>query len=80
MSVVPMSAPRMTPRDWRNVISPAETNPMSISVVAEDDWMSAVTRAPAPTAASRFRVMLVSRWRRWPPAARCRPSPDSCIP
>ncbi len=80
VKVVPMSAPRITPSDWRNVMSPAETKPISISVVADEDWMSAVTSAPEPTAARRFRVMLVSRCRRWPPAARCRPSPMSCIP
>src|SRR6266542_3413102 len=79
VNVVPMSAPRMTPRDWGNESSPAETNPMSIRVVADEDWIMAVTSAPEPTAARRFRVMLVSRWRRWPPAARCSPSPMSCM-
>jgi hypothetical protein len=33
-------------------------------VVAEEDWMRAVTRAPAPTAERRVRVMLVRRCRR----------------
>jgi hypothetical protein len=70
----------MTPSDWRKVMSPAETKPISMSVVADEDWMRAVTRAPAATADSRVRVMLVRRWRRCPPDARCRPSPDSCIP
>ena len=61
MAVVPMSAPRITPSDWGNVTRPAETNPISIRVVADDDWMIAVTSAPDATAASRVRVMLVSR-------------------
>ena len=61
MNVVPMSAPRITPSDCRKETSPAETNPISMRVVAEEDWMRAVTTAPDPTAASRFRVMLVSR-------------------
>ena len=43
-----MSAPRMKPSDWRNDKSPAETNPISISVVADEDWMTAVTSAPEP--------------------------------
>jgi hypothetical protein len=80
VKVVPMSAPRITPRDWRKVMRPADTNPISMRVVAEDDWINAVTSAPAATAEKRLRVMLVRRWRSWPPAARCRPSPDSCIP
>ena len=37
VNVVPMSAPRMTPRVCRNVINPAETNPISIKVVAAED-------------------------------------------
>ena len=56
-----MSAPRMTPRDWRKVRRPADTKPMSIRVVAEEDWIRAVTSAPEHTAARRVRVMLVSR-------------------
>ena len=52
-----MSAPRMTPSDWRKVTRPAETKPISISVVADEDWMSAVTSAPEPTAARRVRVI-----------------------
>ena len=80
VTVVPMSAPRITPSDCGNVTSPAETKPMSIRVVADEDWMIDVTSAPEATAARRVRVMLVSRWRRWPPAARCRPSPMSCMP
>ncbi len=80
MKVVPMSAPRITPSDWRKVTSPADTKPISISVVAEEDWMSIVASAPENTADSRVRVMLVRRCLRWPPAARCSPSPHSCMP
>ncbi len=61
VKVVPMSAPRMTPSDCRKVRRPADTKPMSIRVVAEEDWISAVTSAPEHTAARRLRVMLVSR-------------------
>ena len=50
VSVVPMSAPRMMPSVWRNVMMPADTNPISISVVAAEDWMMAVTVAPEATA------------------------------
>ena len=61
VNVVPMSAPRITPRDCRKVTRPADTKPISMRVVAEEDWMSAVASAPERTAASRVRVMLVSR-------------------
>jgi hypothetical protein len=80
VTVVPMSAPRMTPRDCRKEIRPADTNPISIRVVAADDWTRAAVAAPAPTEARRLRVTLVSRRRRCPPAPRCRPSPMSCSP
>jgi hypothetical protein len=49
-------------------------------VVAEEDWMSAVASAPEKTAERRVRVMLVRRCLRWRPAARCSPSPQSCMP
>jgi hypothetical protein len=78
--VVPMSAPRITPSVCRNVMSPAETKPISISVVAADDWRMAVTSAPENTAASRVRDITVSHWRRRPPIARCRLSPLRRMP
>ncbi|MBF8288540.1 MAG: hypothetical protein HW381_1648 [Candidatus Rokubacteria bacterium] len=80
VKVVPMSAPRITPSDWRKLTSPAETKPISMSVVAEEDWMTAVASAPEHTADRRVRVALVSMCRRCPPAARWSPSPQSCMP
>src|SRR5262245_43337912 len=80
VNVVPMSAPRITPRDWRKVRSPAETKPISIRVVADEDWMSVVTRAPEQTAVRRLLVMLMRMCRSWLPAARWSPSPQSCMP
>src|SRR2546425_646273 len=41
VNVVPMSAPRITPSVWRNVMRPAATKPISMSVVAAEDWMIA---------------------------------------
>ena len=61
VKVVPMSAPRMTPSDWRKETRPADTNPISIRVVADEDWVSAVTRAPEPTAVRRLRVIVVTQ-------------------
>jgi len=80
VSVVPMSAPRMIPSVCRNVISPAETKPMSMSVVAAEDWMMPVTAAPDTTATTRLRDMPVRSWRRRPPTARCRLSPLRRMP
>ncbi len=61
VKVVPRSAPRMMPSVWRNVMRPADTKPISISVVAAEDWMIAVTVAPDSTAMSRWRDSPVSR-------------------
>jgi hypothetical protein len=80
VTVVPMSAPRMMPSVWRNVMIPADTKPMSISVVAAEDWMIAVTVAPEATATHRLRESPVRSWRRRPPTARCRLSPLSRMP
>jgi hypothetical protein len=59
---------------------PAETKPISISVVAAEDWMMAVTVAPEATATQRLRESPVSSWRSRPPTARCRLSPLSRMP
>ena len=80
VNVVPMSAPRMIPSVWGKVISPAATKPISITVVADDDWMIAVTAAPAATAVSRFRVSPVRSVRSRPPAARWSASPAWRMP
>ena len=59
---------------------PAATKPISITVVADDDWMIAVTAAPAATAVSRFRVSPVRSVRSRPPAARWSASPAWRMP
>ncbi len=53
VTVVPMSAPRIIPSDWGKVRRPADTKPISMRVVADEDWMIAVTSAPEATAARR---------------------------
>ena len=58
--VVPMSAPRMTPMACDSDISPAVTNPTSMTVVTDEDWMTAVTNAPVISPMMR---LLVSRAR-----------------
>jgi hypothetical protein len=61
VNVVPISAPRITPMVCENGMRPAETKPISITVVAEEDWMIPVTAAPERSAVNRFRVRWVKR-------------------
>ena len=56
VSVAPISAPRMTARVWRKLMSPALTKPTSMTDVALLDWIRPVMNAPPPTAASRLLV------------------------
>ncbi len=48
--VVPTLAPIMIPMAWDSFIIPELTNPTTITVVAEEDWITAVTPAPNSTA------------------------------
>jgi len=49
VTVVPILAPKITPRAWESDINPAFTKPTSITVVAEDDWIIPVMIAPTRT-------------------------------
>ena len=49
VAVVPMLAPMMTPTACDSRMMPEFTNPTTITVVAEEDWMTAVTSAPSST-------------------------------
>ena len=80
VNVVPMSAPRITPSVWRNVMRPAATKPISMSVVAAEDWMIAVMAAPETTARTRLRESPVNRLRNRPPNARWSASPLRRMP
>ena len=60
VTVVPMFAPMMTPIDWVKVMSPALTNPTTITVVTDEDWMTAVMSAPDNAPVNR---LVVSRAR-----------------
>ena len=44
--VVPTLAPMTTPTAWVRFMSPALTKPTKVTVVAEEDCTTAVTRAP----------------------------------
>ena len=57
VTVVPMLAPMITPILCAKVIKPALTKLTTITVVALELWMSAVTRIPVNTPIKRLRVM-----------------------
>ena len=46
VTVVPMLAPMMTPTDWESFISPELTSPTSMTVTAEEDCTTPVTKIP----------------------------------
>jgi len=78
--VVPILAPKVMPTDCPNVIIPAFTKPTSITVVAPDDCINAVNKAPNTTALYLFVVHLLSMPRSFCPAACCKLSLMYFIP
>ncbi len=56
VTVVPMLAPKTTPMACCSESRPAFTKPTVMTVVALEDWISAVTSVPAKIAATRLRV------------------------
>ena len=56
--VVPIFAPMMIHTACLSVIMPEFTNPTTITVVADDDWITAVTPAPTRTPRKRLAVSL----------------------
>ena len=80
VTVVPMLAPMMTPMACVRFISPALTKLTTITVVALDDWMSAVTRTPVMTPMKRFLVIAARMARRRSPANFSKPSDMIFIP
>ena len=78
--VVPMLAPMMIHTACRRVIMPELTKPTTITVVAEEDWITAVITAPTRTPRNRLEVSR-SRMRFIRlPAAASRPELIICIP
>lgn len=80
VTVVPILAPIMTPIDWVSVRRPAFTKLTTITVVADEDWMSAVINIPVSTPVTLFVVIAVSIRRKLSPANFCRPSLMIFIP
>ena len=80
VTVVPTFAPMITPIDCASVISPALTKLTTMTVVALDDCISAVTRIPVNTPMTLFFVMAASTERSLSPANFSRPSLIVFIP
>ena len=78
--VVPTLAPKITPTAWESFIIPEFTKPTTITVVAEEDWITAVTPAPRSTAISLLLVSFSKMISSLPPDAFFRPSPRTSIP
>ena len=68
VTVVPILAPMITPIDCDKVSSPALTKLTTITVVAEEDWISAVMSTPVSTPVTRLVVIAVRIFRKRSPA------------
>ena len=78
--VVPMFAPMMIPIACDSFMMPEFTKPTTMTVVAEDDWITAVTPAPSNTALNGFEVRLSKIRSNFPPDIFSRPPPITLIP
>ena len=56
VTVVPMLAPMMTPTDCVRLIRPAVMKPTTSTVVTDEDWITAVTKAPVIAPMTRLPV------------------------
>ena len=80
VTVVPMFAPMMMPTAWVSFMIPEFTKPTTMTVVADDDWMIAVTPAPKRTALIGFDVSFSRILSSLPPESFSRPFPIVSIP
>ena len=78
--VVPMLAPIMIHTACRSFIIPELTKPTTITVVAEEDWITAVIAAPTSTPRKRFEVSFSRICFIRLPAAASSPEDIICIP
>ena len=80
VTVVPMLAPMMTPTAPLRLMSPAFTKPTTMTVVAEEDWITAVITAPTNTPRTRLEVSRSSMSFMRPPATDSRLLDIICMP
>ena len=75
-----MLAPMITPIACESFISPEFTNPIIITVVAAEDWITAVIIAPSTTPLMGLEVAFSSQCSSFPPASFSRAALRVCIP
>lgn len=80
VKVVPTLAPNITAIDWASVIKPAFTKLTTITVDADELWISAVIANPVSVPVNRLRVIADRILRKRSPAAFCSPSLITFIP
>jgi hypothetical protein len=80
VTVVPIFAPRMTPTDCLSVMMPAFTKPTTMTVVADEDWMTIVTTMPMIRAVKTLPVIFSKVFSSLEPAARSSPLPIVVMP
>ena len=68
VSVVPISEPKITPTVCGSSMIPELTKPMSMTVIAEDDWMAIVITAPIVRPLNGLSVALRRSFSSLPPA------------
>ena len=80
VTVVPMFAPMMIPIACDSFMMPEFTKPTTMTVVAEDDWITAVTPAPSNTALNGIEDRLSKIRSNFQPDIFSRPPPITLIP
>ena len=80
VTVVPILAPIITLMACFKVIRPEFTNPTTITVAAEELWITAVTPRPVRSPAARFVVSLPRRSLSFSPALRSSACPITLMP
>ena len=80
VTVVPILAPIIIPTACVSFIIPEFTKPTTITVVADEDWITAVTPRPRSTAFNLLDVRFSRIFSSFPPEIFARPSPITCIP
>ena len=68
VTVVPMLEPMMTPTACFSVMMPELTKPTTMTVVAEEDWMTAVTAMPRRKPLKTLELILARMVCSLPPA------------
>ena len=78
--MVPTLEPMITPMACRRVIMPELTKPTTITVVAEEDWITAVAAIPSKKPLGMVLLIRARMVCSLPPASRSRDLPMVSIP